>query len=137
MKYRISEIKFSLVKNIGTSFTFVVILIGCCFKIHKELGPGFNEKIYQNSLKILFENENIQFKMEKEFEVLYLNKKVGKLRVDMVIENTVLLELKSLTGNIAHIFEKQVISYLKASGLKIALLINFGNKSCQVNRFVN
>jgi GxxExxY protein len=112
-------------------------IIGCCFKAHKELGPGFNETIYQNALKILFEQQDIKYETEKEYEVKYLNKKVGKLRVDMVVEDKVIVEIKALNGNIAQIFENQVISYLKSSGLMVGLLINFGNKSCQVKRLMN
>lgn len=112
-------------------------IIGCCFKVHKELGPGFNEKIYQNSLKNLFEEQGIKYGMEKEYEVKYLDKKVGKLRVDMVIEDKVIVEIKALAGNIPQVFQCQVLSYLKSSGLKVGLLINFGNKSCQVKRLMN
>jgi len=112
-------------------------IIGCCFKVHKEIGPGFNERIYQNALKILFENQNIKYETEKEYEVKYLNKNVGKLRLDMVIENKVILEIKAVNGNFAQVFDCQVVSYLKASGLRVGLLINFGNKSCQVKRLMN
>ncbi len=90
-------------------------IIGCCFKIHKELGPGFNEKIYQNALIILFAEQNIKYETEKEYEVKYFNKRVGKLRVDMVVEGKVIVEIKALTGNIAQVFEYQMISYLKSS----------------------
>ncbi|MFH1287884.1 MAG: GxxExxY protein [bacterium] len=112
-------------------------IIGCCFRVHKELGPGFNEKIYQNALKNLFEVQNIKYETEKEYEVKYLDKKVGKLRVDMVVEGKVIIEIKALAGNIAQVFQYQVLSYLKSSGLRIGLLINFGNKSCQIKRLMN
>jgi len=112
-------------------------IIGCCFKVHKELGAGFSEKIYQNALVILFEEQNINYEIEKEYEVKYLNKKVGKFRADMIVESKVIVELKAVTGNIPQVFECQVISYLKSSGLRVGLLINFGNKSCQIKRIVN
>jgi len=111
-------------------------IIGCCFEVHKEIGPGFNEKIYHNALKLLFEQKGLRFETEKEFEVFYLNKKVGSLRTDLIVENQVIVEIKSLAGNIPIIFEHQLISYLKASSLHVGLLINFGNKSCQVKRVV-
>lgn len=112
-------------------------IIGCCFKVHKELGAGFSEKIYQNALIILFEEQNINYEIEKEYEVKYLNKKIGKFRADMVVEGKVIVELKAVTGNMPKVFECQVISYLRSSGLKVGLLINFGNKSCQIQRIVN
>ncbi|MFH0886622.1 MAG: GxxExxY protein [bacterium] len=75
-------------------------IIGCCFKVHKELGPGFNEKIYQNALIGLFEEKNIKYETEKEYEVKYLNKKVGIFRVDMVVEAKIIVEIKALIGNL-------------------------------------
>lgn len=114
-------------------------IIGCCFKVHRELGPGFNEKIYHNALKLLFDQEALQYQTEKEFkefEVLYLNKRVGSFRADLVVENEVIVEIKSLAGNIPALFEYQLLSYLKASKYHLGLLINFGNKSCQVRRAV-
>jgi GxxExxY protein len=111
-------------------------IIGCCFKIHKELGPGFNEKVYHNGLKLLFDKESLQYESEKEFEVFFLKKKVGSFRADLVVQNEVIVEIKSLAGNIPAVFNYQLISYLKASGFHTGLLINFGNKSCQVKRLV-
>jgi GxxExxY protein len=111
-------------------------IIGYCFEVHKEIGPGFNEKIYHNALKLLFEQKGLRYETEKEFEVFYLNKKVGSFRTDLIVENQVIVEIKSLAGNIPIIFEHQLISYLKASRLHVGLLINFGNKSCQVKRVV-
>lgn len=107
-----------------------------CFKVHKELGPGFNEKVYHNALKLLFDKEALRYQSGKEFEVFFLDKKVGSFRTDLVVENEVILEIKSLVGNIPGIFEHQLISYLKVSGIHIGLLVNFCNKSCQVKRVV-
>lgn len=111
-------------------------IIGCCFEVHRELGPGFNEKIYHNALKLLFNQKGIRYQTEKEFEIFYLDKKIGTFRADLIVEE-VIVEIKSLAGNIPMIFEHQLISYLKASRLHVGLLINFGNKSCQVKRVVS
>lgn len=111
-------------------------IIGCCFEVHRELGVGFNEKIYHNALKLLFDQKGFRYETEKEFEVFYLNKKMGSFRADLVVEGQVIVEIKSLAGDIPTIFEHQLISYLKASGVHVGLLINFGNKSCQVKRAV-
>jgi GxxExxY protein len=111
-------------------------IIGCCFGVHRELGPGFNETIYHNALKLIFDKQKLRYETEKEFEVSYLNRKIGSFRADMVVEGKVIVELKSLAGDIPTIFEHQSISYLRASGLNVGLLINFGNKSCQVKRVV-
>jgi GxxExxY protein len=111
-------------------------VIGCCFKIHSELGPGFNEKIYHNALKCLFNKEKIRYLSEKEFDVIYLDIKLGNFRVDFLIEDKVIIELKSVTGITPKLFERQLISYLKAANLHIGLLVNFGNNSCQIRRLV-
>ncbi|MBI5892609.1 MAG: GxxExxY protein [Deltaproteobacteria bacterium] len=111
-------------------------IIACCYKVHSELGPGFNEKVYHNALKLTLEQEGLEYRTEKRFDVYYQDKKVGNLIVDLIIENKVIVELKALNGNIPQIFEYQVLSYLKASNLKVGLLVNFGNKSCQVKRLV-
>ena len=111
-------------------------IIACCFKVHSELGPGFKERIYQNAVKIVLEEAGLNFSTEKQYAILFLNKKIGVLRLDLVVEDKIVLELKSLTGSIPEVFKYQVISYLKAAGLKTGLLINFGNKSCQINRYV-
>lgn len=109
-------------------------IIGYCFKVHTSLGPGFVEKIYHNSLIQLLKDENIPFETEKEFDVYFNKKKVGKFRCDLLIEGKLIIELKSVEGYMPKIFTSQLLSYLKASGIKTGLLINFGNKSCDVKR---
>ncbi len=110
-------------------------IIGCCFKVHSSLGPGFAEKIYHKALLILFEREKIKAESEKEFEVIFESKKVGTFRCDFLIDGKVILEIKSVTGIMPILFRQQILSYLKASKTKTGLLINFGNKSCDVKRF--
>ena len=109
-------------------------IIACCFEVHKQLGPGFPEKVYHNSLKILFEEGKVNYESEKEFEVFFNNKKVGSFRCDLLVEQKVIVELKSVTGIMPLLFRNQLISYLKASKIKTGLLINFGNKSCEIKR---
>jgi GxxExxY protein len=109
-------------------------IIGLCFKIHSELGPGFPERIYQNALKILLDEENIHYKLEKEYEVIFHNRKAGKFRCDLIIEQKVIVELKSVESYMPKLFENQVLAYMKVTGIKTGLLINFGGKSCNVRR---
>lgn len=112
-------------------------IIGSCYKVHTELGTGFKEKIYHNALKRALEQEELQYETEKRFNVYYQDEKMGDLIVDLCVENKVIVEVKAVTGNIPDVFKYQVISYLKISNLKVGLLINFGNKSCQVIRLAN
>ena len=111
-------------------------IIACAYKVHSELGPGFNEGIYHDALKIALEEQQLKYQTEKSFNVLFHGEDVGKLRLDLVIEDKVIVEIKTLIGNIPTVFELQVLSYLKASGYRAGLLINFGNKSCQVRRLM-
>ena len=68
--------------------------------------------------------------------MIFCDKQVGILRVDLVVENKVIVEVKAITGNMPKVFEAQVLSYLKVSNYNVGLLINFGNKSCQVRRLM-
>ena len=110
-------------------------IIGCCFEVHKLLGPGFNEKIYSKALQHQLKIQNLSFVAEKEFNIFYKDEFVGNFRCDIFVENTVIVELKAVTGILPQLFEIQVRSYLKASKIKTGLLINFGNPSCEIKRF--
>ena len=111
-------------------------IIGCCYKVHNELGPGFNEKIYHNALESELEKTGLFFESEKEFKVNYGGKYVGKFRVDLVVENKVIVEIKAINAGFMKVFESQLVSYLKSSGLHTGLLVNFGNDSCKIKRMV-
>ena len=111
-------------------------IIACCFRVHNELGPGFAEKIYHKALMIAFEDADLAYEAEKTFNVFFQDKKVGSFRLDLLVESKVIVELKALTGNVPEVFKYQVLSYLKASGVHVGLLINFGNKSCHIKRFI-
>ena len=110
-------------------------IIGCCFEVHRLLGPGFYEKVYSNAIQYQLKLQNLSFVAEKEFKVFFKEQFVGNFRCDILVENVVIVELKSITGILPKLFEVQVLSYLKASKIKTGLLINFGNPSCNVKRF--
>jgi GxxExxY protein len=111
-------------------------IIGACYDVHNKLNPGFVEKIYLKALKHALNKVGVDYTAEKEFHVSFNGEKVGKFRVDLVVEGKVIVELKSTEGSLPKIFESQVISYLKASGLKVGLLVNFGNRQCVIRRLV-
>lgn len=112
-------------------------IIGVCYRVHSELGPGFSEKIYHNALKIALKKEGLKFASERGFEVRFQKISVGQFRIDLLIEDRVIVEIKAIDGILPKVFEAQAISYLKASGLKTALLVNFGSRSCQVRRLMS
>ena len=111
-------------------------IIGCAYKVHRELGPGFSEGIYHNALKVAFDENELKYQTEKSYNVLFHGKRVGRLRLDLVVEDELVIEVKAITGNVPAVFELQVLSYLRASGYKVGFLMNFGNKSCQVRRLM-
>lgn len=110
-------------------------IIGCCFKVHTGLGPGFPERVYHKALQIIFTKSFLNYKTEVPFEVKFLNEPVGLFRCDLLIEDRVILELKAAEGYLPRLCQDQVIAYLKASNLKVGLLINFGNLNCDIKRF--
>ncbi|MDB5146491.1 MAG: GxxExxY protein [Mucilaginibacter sp.] len=113
---------------------FTEKIIGCCYEVHRFLGPGFTEKIYANALQYQLTTQGLIFEVEKEFNVFFKDQYVGKFRCDLFVENIVIVELKSVTGIMPVLFTNQVLSYLKASKIKTGLLINFGNSSCEIKR---
>ncbi|OGW76107.1 MAG: hypothetical protein A2Z72_01990 [Omnitrophica bacterium RBG_13_46_9] len=111
-------------------------IIACAYRVHSELGPGFNEKIYHNALKIALKEKGLMYDTEKEYKIVYNKQRVGSLKVDLILEDKVIVEIKAITGNIPKVFEAQVLSYLKVTNCKVGLLINFGNSSCWVRRLM-
>jgi len=112
-------------------------IIAACYQVHNELGPGFVERIYLSALKAALKKLEIKYDEEKDFAVSFQGEKIGKFRSDLVIEDKVILELKAIEGRMPRVFESQVISYLKASSLNVGLLVNFGNRSCEIRRLMN
>jgi GxxExxY protein len=87
-------------------------------------------------MALALKEAGLRYKTEKEYKVYFQDKNVGCFKLDLIVEDKVVLEIKALTGNVPDVFKYQVLSYLKVSHLCVGLLINFGNKSCQVKRFM-
>ncbi|MEW6008971.1 MAG: GxxExxY protein [Candidatus Omnitrophota bacterium] len=132
----ITEIKKDKITEIKERDPLTERIIACAYKVHSELGPGFIERIYHNALKEALNQEMLKYNSEKEFTVFYQGKEVGTFKADLIIEDRVIVEVKAVEGNIPKIFEAQVLSYLKVAEKQVGLLINFGNKSCQVRRLM-
>jgi len=111
-------------------------IIGAAQKVHRTLGPGFKESTYQKALSKELMIRNIWFVSQPEYQVFYEGVLCGTYQPDLVVCDTVLLELKA-ASTIAAEHKAQTLSYLRASGLQVALLINFGAKSLEYRRFVN
>ncbi|MDI6782481.1 MAG: GxxExxY protein [bacterium] len=113
--------------------TLIKKIIGCCIEVHKELGPGFLEGIYHQSLSIRFEEEGIKYEHEKQIPVYYHQKLVGTHILDFLIENEVVLEIKTVE-DMHKKYYAQVRSYLKAVDKDIGLLVNFADFKLDVRR---
>jgi GxxExxY protein len=111
-------------------------IIGCAITVHKQLGNGFQEVIYQRALEIEMGLAGINFKREFEMYIYYRNKQIGTRRVDFLVENVVSVELKAVT-KLENVQFVQAINYLEAYNLEIGLLINFGENSLIFKRLTN
>jgi len=111
-------------------------IIGSAMEVHKILGNGFQELIYQRALHIEFSNSNISAVREVEMPIHYKGEKVGTRRVDFLIEDKISVEIKSIT-KLEDVHLAQAINYLEAYDLEIGLLINFGSKSLEFKRLIN
>lgn len=110
-------------------------IIGAAMEVHSELGYGYLEKVYENSLMVLFRKKNINADQQKPITVHFKNEVVGEYFADILVENKIILELKSVEKlNNAHI--AQTLNYLKATGMRLALLINFGKEKLEHKRLV-
>lgn len=108
-------------------------IIGCAMEVHKYLGNGFQEVIYQRALGIEMQLQGLEFSREFEMQIYYKGEDIGTRRVDFFVEGEVMVELKALT-QLEDVHLAQAINYLEAYGLDIGLLINFGNTSLQFKR---
>jgi GxxExxY protein len=108
-------------------------IIGILFKVHKTLGCGFPEKIYQRAIEIELKNEKISYETEKEIEVQYGGRKIGCFRLDLLIDNKVIVELKALE-RLPIVHREQLISQLKVSPYEVGLLANFGTAKLEYFR---
>lgn len=110
-------------------------IIGCAMEVHKHLGNGFQEVIYQRALEIEMKNQRINFNREFEMEIFYKNESIGNRRVDFFVENKVMVELKAIV-QLEDVHLAQAINYLEAYNIDLGLLINFGAKSLQFKRLM-
>ena len=108
-------------------------IICCCFEIMKELGSGFLENVYKNALFIAMKQKGLNVLSEQVFEVTFRNHKIGKYIADLVVDNVIIVELKCCKTLLPE-HQAQVINYLKASGIPVGLLVNFGNPKLEYKR---
>lgn len=111
-------------------------IISCAIEVHKKLGPGFLESVYQIALPMELAKNKLNVETQKGIKIFYDNKEIGLHRLDLVVEGQVIVELKTVKEfDDSH--TAQLISYLKASGLKVGLLMNFAKEVLKIKRVVN
>lgn len=108
-------------------------IIGCAMEVHKILGNGFQEVIYQRALAIEMNNQGLSFSREHEMDIFYKGERIGGRRVDFFVEEKIMVELKAVI-QLEDVHLAQAINYLEAYNMQIGLLINFGSQSLQFKR---
>jgi GxxExxY protein len=111
-------------------------IIGCAMTVHKALGNGFQEVIYQRALEIEMRMAGISFTREHEMPIFYREEEIGTRRVDFLVEGIISVELKAII-KLENVHLAQAINYLEAYNLEIGLLINFGETSLSFKRLTN
>lgn len=111
-------------------------IIGCGMEVHKILGNGFQEVIYQRALALEFDLHELRFAREFEMPIYYKENHIGTRRADFLVEDKISVELKALI-KLEDVHLAQAINYLEAYNLEIGLLLNFGAKSLEFKRLVN
>ena len=111
-------------------------IIGCAMEVHKILGNGFQEVIYQRALEMELTLQELNFSREHEMPIYYKNKHIGTRRVDFLVEDIISVEIKAVI-QLEDVHLAQAINYLEAYNLEVGLLINFGARSLQFKRLTN
>ena len=110
-------------------------VVGAAMEVHRILGPGFLETVYQSALAHELTLRKIPFEQFKQLPVTYKDKPVGNYEADIVVNNAIILELKA-ANTLHQKHEAQAINYLVATGLQLAILLNFGGDSLQHKRLI-
>lgn len=110
-------------------------IVGLAMEVHSKLGYGFLGKVYENAMMVLFRRESISAKQQAPITVYFDGEIVGDYYADILVEDKIILELKALE-KITDAHRAQTLNYLKATGLQLAILLNFGKQRLEYERFV-
>jgi GxxExxY protein len=112
-------------------------IIGCAIEAHRQLGPGLLEGTYEAALAIELESAGIRFDRQIVFPVNYKGRKIGEYRVDLLVDKQVVVEIKSVE-RFDPVFEAQILTYLRVTGARVGLLINFNSRLLHegIKRFI-
>jgi len=110
-------------------------IIGAAMEVHTNLGPCFLESVYESAMAIELKHRNVPYEGQKAVPVMYKGEKARDFTCDFLVDGKVLVELKAIQI-ITEIEEAQVLNYLKATGLRVGLLVNFGQRSLKYKRLI-
>jgi GxxExxY protein len=111
------------------------LINGAIFEVNRELGAGFLEKVYENALLIELLERGLKALNQFPIQVKYKGQNVGEYYADIVVENQIILEFKAV-DKLQKVHEAQLLNYLKATGFKIGLLVNFRHPKAEIKRFI-
>jgi GxxExxY protein len=111
-------------------------LMEIVFEVHNRLGPGFTKDIYEKAVMYELSIQNIPYEQQKSIQVFYKGQTIGIYRLDFFIDRKIILELKAVSG-LNDIFMQQLLSYLKATNLRLGILVNFDAKRLEYVRVAN
>jgi len=111
-------------------------IVGCAMEVHSEMGPGFLEAVYEEALTIVFDDKGLGYEVQKPLTIRFRGKVLKKkFFADLVVEDKVIIELKAV-AQFHKVDEAQLINYLKATGIRVGLLVNFGKEKLEWKRFI-
>lgn len=111
-------------------------VVGCAMRVHSALGPGFPEAVYQKALAKELADQKIVFRSQAEFEVFYQESLCGKFKADFLVDELIIVEIKAVES-LTDEHRAQTLAYLKATNLKLGILVSFGQKRMVSERIVN
>ena len=111
-------------------------IIGAAMEVHRHLGAGFLESVYEEAMVVEFGLRKIAYERQKVLDVFYKERKVKQFICDFLVEGSILVETKAIKA-LTDIEMAQVLNYLRATGLRLGLLLNFGTKSLECKRIIN
>jgi GxxExxY protein len=133
------EVEFEAAEKEREAYQFEELsrkIIGAAIEVHSSLGPGFLESIYEEAMKLELNEYGLPFQCQKEISVEYLGVPIGQHRLDLLVDNQIIVELKAVK-DLNDVHFAQLRSYLKATGLKVGLLLNFSKPKIEIKRVVN
>ncbi len=131
---RMQQVKTADSKVLYPELSYQIMNI--MYEVHNQLGPGFTEDIYEKAVVYELKNCQIPFEAQRTIDVIYKGQNLGTYRLDLIVDNKIILELKAVS-DLNDVYKHQLLSYLKATNLRLGILINFGTAKVQSFRIVN